>query len=687
MVIDLRHMPTIYYSLNSLGGSHSDLLNLLEIFTSFIGKDKEETTFNDDDIRKENVNKYTVQVESGHIGKNGRPSVGPVYRSSLSKDGFPPLDPGMGTSWQIFRHAVENYPGNKMLGWREFREGKAGPYIWKTYQEVYEEVLCVGSALRQLDVAPGSRVGIYGANCPQWVVTMEACNGYSLICVPLYDTLGAGAVDYIIEHAEIDVAFLEQKKVRLILPSDGQGTRLKSIISFTTITTEESCSAAAFGIKAYSWHDFFKMGKEYPSEPLPPRPLDICTIMYTSGTSGTPKGMTADDVYFSYLPLAHILDRIIEEYFFCKGASVGYFHGDTLALGDDLVELKPMFFAGVPLVFERIHRSILKTVAELRPLRRLIFDLLYKYKLHWMRLGYSHKSASPLADLLAFSKAKERLGGRVRLLVSGGAPLTPEVEEFLRVTTCSFVRLWTHRNLRPGDIGEISSDGILVIIDRKNNFFKLSQGEYVAAEHLEKVYSSVDIIEDIWVYGNSHRSMLVAVVVPREDNTKKWALLSGHEGVFTELCALKELNEHILEELKLAAEKNKLRSFEDIRGIVVDPVPFDVERDLVTPTMKKKRTQMLEYYLVDIEKVYGKLLPCQKIFSIMLYRSNSKSIVKLLLRYKPMKRSDGDIDNYLFRPDMLGPSGITPLHIAATTCAESMSNLLTDDPGQFGLKA
>ncbi|KAG0497966.1 hypothetical protein HPP92_002657 [Vanilla planifolia] len=648
------------------------------------------------DIRKENMNKYTVQVESGHIGKNGRPSVGPVYRSSLSKDGFPPLDPGMDTSWQIFRHAVENYPGNKMLGWREFREGKAGPYIWKTYQEVYEEVLCIGSALRQLDVAPGSRVGIYGANCPQWVVTMEACNGYSLICVPLYDTLGAGAVDYIIEHAEIDVAFVEQKKVRLILPSDGQGTRLKSIISFTTITPEESCSAAAFGIKAYSWHDFIKMGKEYSSEPLPPRPLDICTIMYTSGTSGTPKGviltqethasyvkgvdlfmdqfedkMTADDVYFSYLPLAHILDRIIEEYFFRKGASVGYFHGDTLALGDDLVELKPTFFAGVPLVFERIHRSILKTVAELRPLRRLIFDLLYKYKLHWMRLGYSHKSASPLADLLAFSKVKARLGGRVRLLVSGGLTETcgqvsvayPDDHSLLGTVgvTLTYTELrleevpemgydplaepsrgeicvrgktlfsgyyknpeltkevlkdgWFHT----GDIGEISSDGILVIIDRKKNFFKLSQGEYVAAEHLEKVYSSVDIIEDIWVYGNSHRSMLVAVVVPREDNTKKWALLSGLKGAFTELCALKELNEHILEELKLAAEKNKLRSFEHIRGIVVDPVPFDVERDLVTPTMKKKRTQMLEYYLVDIEKVYGKLLPCQKIFSIMLY--------------------------------------------------------------------
>ncbi|XP_020102295.1 long chain acyl-CoA synthetase 1-like [Ananas comosus] len=652
---------------------------------------------------------YTVQVESGRAGKDGRPSVGPVYRSALAKDGFPPPDPRMSTSWDIFSVAAEKYPNNRMLGWREFVKGKPGCYIWKTYKEVYEEVVQVGSALRQMGAAPGSRIGIYGANCPQWIEAMEACNGYSLICVPLYDTLGSGAVDYILDQAEIDIAFVQDKKMKELLFSDCASLRrLKVIVSFTSTTMEQEEAASKIGLQIYSWNDFLRMGKENLCEPLPPRPLDICTIMYTSGTSGNPKGvilthesnamyvrgvdlymdlfddkMTVDDVYLSFLPLAHILDRMLEEYFFHKGASVGYYHGDINALRDDLMELKPTLFAGVPRVFERVHEGILKALSELWPHRRMIFNALYKHKLSWMRSGYSHKTASPLADFLAFSKIKARLGGRVRLIISGGAPLNTEIEEFLRVTSCAYVTQGygltetcglssngvpdemsligtvgvasTYTELRleevpemgydplsvpsrgeicvrgktlfsgyyknpeltkevmidgwfhTGDIGEISPEGVLKIIDRKKNIFKLSHGEYVAAEYLEKVYGYLPIIEDIWVYGDSYRSMLVAVVAPHEDNTMKWAESNGHKGSFYDICALEELKIYILQELKALAEKNKLRGFECIKGVVVDPVPFNVERDLMTPTMKKKRSQMFKHYQSEIEKLYKNL--------------------------------------------------------------------------------
>lgn len=167
---------------------------------------------------------------------------------------------------------------------------------------------------------------------------------------------------------------------------------------------------------------------------------------------------------------------------------------------------------------------------------------------------------------------------------------------------------WFHT----GDIGEITPNGILIIIDRKKNIFKLSQGEYVAAEYLEKVYSSTSIIDDIWVYGDSYRSMLVAVVTPHKDNTQKWAMSNGIKGSFSELCALKELNDYIIQELKLAAERNKLRGFEYIRGIVMDPAPFDIEKDLVTATMKKKRLQLSKYYQVEIEQVYKNLAEQKK---------------------------------------------------------------------------
>ncbi|KAK7337547.1 hypothetical protein VNO77_18128 [Canavalia gladiata] len=655
------------------------------------------------------MNSFAAKVEEGREGTNGEPSVGPVYRNLLSKNEFPPMDPDLNTAWDIFSVAAKKYPQNRMLGWREFVDAKIGPYNWKTYKEVYDEVQHVGSALRASGAEPGSRIGVYGSNCPQWIVAMEACCAHSLICVPLYDTLGPGAVNFIIDHGEVDFVFVQDKKVIHLLNRDCKSAqRLKAIVCFTSLKEEEKDKAISLGIKPYSWEEFMHMGKENPSNISPPQPYNICTIMYTSGTSGDPKGvvlthenitafvrgmdlfmeqfeekMTVEDVYLSFLPLAHSLDRTIEEYFFHKGASVAYYHGDLNALRDDLMELKPTLFAGVPRVLEKVYEGIKMAVEELNPVRRKVFGMLYKYKLAWMNKGYKQCNASPLADLLAFRKVKARLGGRVRLVLAGGAPLSSEVEEFLRVTSCAFVcqgygltetcgsttlacpdemcmlgtvgpvsvynelRLeevpemsynplgnppcgeiclrgktvfagyyknpeltreaiidgWFHT----GDIGEVQPNGVVKIIDRKKNLIKLSQGEYIAVEHLENVYGITPIVEDVWVYGNSFKSALVAVIVPKEEITKKWAYSNGHMSPFSELCSLDQLKKYVLSELKMTAERNKLKGFEYIKGIILDPQPFDMKRDLVTPTMKKRRNNMLKYYQAEIDEVYQSL--------------------------------------------------------------------------------
>ncbi|RHN49040.1 putative long-chain-fatty-acid--CoA ligase [Medicago truncatula] len=637
---------------------------------------------------------FAAKVEEGREGKNGKLSVGPVYRNLLAKDQFPPSDPDLTTAWDIFSVAAKKYPQNRMLGWREFVDGKFGSYVWKTYKQVYDEVMHIGSALRASGAQHGSRIGVYGSNCPQWIVAMEACCAHSLVCVPLYDTL--------------------------------------AIVCFTKLTNEEKDKATSIGVKPYSWEEFLQMGKETPSTISPPQAHDICTIMYTSGTSGDPKGvvlthenityfvrgmdifmeqfedkMTVEDVYLSFLPLAHILDRTIEEYFFHKGASVGYYHGDLTALRDDLMELKPTLFAGVPRVFEKVYEGIKKAVEELNPVRRTVFGMLYKRKLGWMKKGYKHCNASPFADLLAFRKVKARLGGRVRLIITGGAPLSSEIEEFLRVTSGAFVcqgygltetcgsttlafpdemcMLGTvgpvsiyneiqleevpemgynplgnpscgeiclrgksvfsgyHKNpeltkesivdgwFHTGDIGEMQPNGVVKIIDRKKNLIKLSQGEYIALEYLENVYGITPIVEDVWVYGNSFKSVLVAVVVPNEEITKKWAYTNGFVGSFSELCSLDEFKKYVLSELKLTAERNKLKGFEQIKGVILDPHPFDMERDLVTATLKKRRNNMLKYY--------------QGPFYVLLHMSISD---KLLIYFKQVEidevyqRSTGD---------------------------------------------
>ncbi|GMN52267.1 hypothetical protein TIFTF001_021413 [Ficus carica] len=555
---------------------------------------------------------FSAQVEEGKEGNDGKPSVGPVYRNLLSKHSFPPPDPELNTAWDLFSKSTQRNPENRMLGWRKLVDGKFGPYVWKTYKEVYDEVL----------------------------------------------DLGPGAVNFIIDHAEVDYVFVQDKKVKELLNFDCRSSqRLKSVICFSSLTEEQREKAADYGIKPFSWHEFLDLGKQNPTEVVPPQPYNVSTIMYTSGTSGDPKGvvltheilafsvrgidlfmeqfedkMTPDDVYLSFLPLAHILDRLIEEYFFHNGASVGYFHGDLNALADDLMELKPTLFAGVPRVFERI---------------------------------------------------KARLGGRVRLILSGAAPLSSEIEEFLRVTSCAFVvqgygltetcgpatmafpdemsmvgtvgaisvfnemRLEEvpemgynplgnpprgeiclrgksvfveyHKNpeltrdvirdgwFHTGDVGEMLPNGAVKIIDRKKNLIKLSLGEYVALEHLENVYAITPIVEDLWIYGNSFKSSVIAVVVPHEENTKNWAYENGHMGSFSELCHLDQLKNHMLSELKVTAKRNKLRGFEYVRGVILEPHPFDMERDLVTATLKKKRNNLLKYYQVQIDELYNNL--------------------------------------------------------------------------------
>ncbi|XP_010506759.1 PREDICTED: long chain acyl-CoA synthetase 1-like isoform X3 [Camelina sativa] len=620
---------------------------------------------------------FAAKVEEGVKGIDGKPSVGPVYRNLLSEKGFPPMDSEITTAWDIFSKSVEKFPENNMLGWRRIVDEKVGPYTWKTYKEVYEEVLQIGSALRAVGAEPGCRVGIYGINCPQWIIAMEACAAHTLICVPLYDTLGSGAVDYIVEHAEIDFVFVQDTKINGLLEPDCKcAKRLKAIVSFTNVSDELSHKASEIGVKTYSWLDFLHMGREKPEETNPPKPFNICTIMYTSGTSGDPKGvvLTHQAVATLVVGMDLYMDQFEDKNF--------------NALRDDIQELKPTYLAGVPRVFERIHEGIQKALQELNPRRRLIFDALYKHKLAWMNRGYSHSKASPMADFIAFRKIRDKLGGRIRLLVSGGAPLSPEIEEFLRVTCCCFVvqgygltetlggtalgfpdemcmlgtvgipavyneiRLeevaemgydplgenpsgeicirgkcmfsgyyknpeltdevmkdgWFHT----GDIGQIFPNGVLKIIDRKKNLIKLSQGEYVALENLENIYGQNSVVQDIWVYGDSFKSMLVAVIVPNPETVNRWAKDLGHTKPFEELCSLPELKEHIVSELKSTAEKNKLRKFEYIKAVAVETKPFDVERDLVTATLKNRRNNLLKYYQVQIGEMY-RILASKKI--------------------------------------------------------------------------
>lgn len=158
--------------------------------------------------------------------------------------------------------------------------------------------------------------------------------------------------------------------------------------------------------------------------------------------------------------------------------------------------------------------------------------------------------------------------------------------------------------LHTGDVGEWQPNGSMKIIDRKKNIFKLSQGEYVAVENLENIYGEVQAVDSVWVYGNSFESFLIAVANPNQHILEKWAAENGVSGDYNALCQNAKAKEFILGELVKMGKEKKMKGFEIIKAVHLDPVPFDMERDLLTPTYKKKRPQLLKHYQCVIDEMY-----------------------------------------------------------------------------------
>ncbi|KAJ4950243.1 hypothetical protein NE237_027075 [Protea cynaroides] len=650
--------------------------------------------------------KYVVEVEKAKEASNGRPSVGPVYRNVAAKGELAHSPEGLESCWDVFRLSVEKYPGNRMLGRREIVNGKAGKYVWLTYKEVHDIVMKVGQSIRSCGVKPGGRCGIIGTNCPEWMISMQACNAHGIYCVPLYDTLGAGAVEYVICHAEVSIAFAEEKKISELLKTFPKTEEyLKTIVSFGKVTPEQREEVEKFGVAIYSWDEFLQLGDGKEFDLPVKKKSDICTIMYTSGTTGDPKGvlisnnsivtilagfrkmiestneqLTPDDVYMSYLPLAHIFDRVIEELFINHGAAIGFWRGDIKLMLEDLGELKPTFICAVPRVLDRIYSGLTEKLSSGGFLQSKLFDIAYSYKLNNMKKGLRQNEASPFFDNIVFNKLKQSLGGNLRLILCGAAPLANHIETFLRVVTCAHViqgygmtetcagtfisipdevsmigtvgppvsnvdvclesvpemgydalsstprgeicirgetlfsgynkredltkEVFTDGWFHTGDIGEWQPDGAMKIIDRKKNIFKLSQGEYVAVENLENVYGNASAADAIWVYGNSFESFLVAVVTPNKQSLMRWAEANGITGDFNSLCENPKAKEFILGELTKIGKEKKLKGFELVKAVHLDPVIFDLKRGLITPTYKKKRPQLLKYYQSIIDNMY-----------------------------------------------------------------------------------
>lgn len=546
----------------------------------------------------------------------------------------------------------------------------------KTWAETSVSVNRLANALKSLQLESGARIAILSMTRPEWVMADIATMKASSVVVPIYHSSLTDQIAYILADAEVSAIFVENdlqlKKIRALEMS----LRLKKIIIFDRVDGPLLANEIYFD-------DFIDNHNEICPSPQAD-PKAIASIVYTSGTTGEPKGamishdnliyealvidklgiLSSEDVQLMFLPLAHIFARVLELAWVRTGHLLAFAQSIEKVV-DDMAVIKPTFLAGVPRIFEKIRAKTVETALSSGGLKKLLVEFALKEA---DRVSSDHSTAgfkTAMAQALVFNKIgkklNEKFGGRLRFLVSGGAPLAPEIFTFFKlcnITICEgygltettaatclnlpwslkigsvgrpmpgtelklsedkeilvrgrgvFLGFWhktedTKQVLDPdgwfhtGDIGEIDKEGFVKIIDRKRDIIVTSQGKNIAPQRVENmVKSKSPIIGHVVVVGEK-RPYLTALIALDKLNAQN---VGGKEATMTELASSKAIYQEVKNAITSA--NASLASFEQIKRFHILDREFEVGKEL-TPTLKVKRKACAEMFKTEIKTLYA----------------------------------------------------------------------------------
>ncbi|EDO46335.1 predicted protein [Nematostella vectensis] len=593
-------------------------------------------------------------------------------RSAMSEELTAYMFEDCRTTHEVFLRGARISGDKPCLG---HRVTEGGPYEWLTYNEVLNRASNVGSGLQELgsnDVEGDTFIGVYASNKIEWVLIEQACAMHAKVITPLYDTLGPDACAFIINQAKMSMVVCDAAKIPLLLQRADQCPTLKFIIKINPdVTSEEKQEGERNGIKIISFSDVEAMGKAHPYEKKLPKPDDLAVVCYTSGTTGNPKGamithsnavamlaglcvmikkcgirVDNDDVHISYLPLAHMYERLAQLMIFMYGGKVGFFGGNIRKIMEDLQELKPTVFISVPRVLNRVYDKVMKEISS-SSIKKFVFNTALSFKKAEVERNIVRKNS--IWDYLVFNKIQVLEGyGQTETTAAAtiqlvgdhtfghvGPPMpctkiklvdVPDMNYFAKDgkgEICFYgpnvFKGYLHDPektreaidedgwLHSGDVGEWTENGTLKLIDRKKHIFKLAQGEYIAPEKIEAVYMQCPLVHQVFVYGDSRKSCIVGVVVPEETALKKWTEKNEVQGDMEALCNNEKVRKAILEEMSAMGKKEKLFSFQQVKDIYLHPDPFTVDNGLLTPTLKFKRPVIQAHFKDTFEKLYDSI--------------------------------------------------------------------------------
>jgi long-chain acyl-CoA synthetase len=354
------------------------------------------------------------------------------------------------TPIDIIQSSAIRWPENDCLGERIVNpDGSPGQYVYNTYLETFERFVQFGRGLTKLGVNKGDRVGIYANNSIWWQTIAFGSQSIGAIPVPVYDSLGPQASEYIVSHAEISVLFTNLFKFSKAIDLAQKVPAIRMIVVMSDQIPDHGDVGDVQLLTCQKILDDGENGKNFETMPDPD---DVALIMYTSGSTGTPKGCvltngnivagsaglqcvgtssTPGDTYLSFLPLAHIYAQAVELEVLSTGARVGYARGGVAQLIDDIRALQPTIMTAAPRILNRVAEVMIEKIqAKPAPVRALI-KWAIREKVRCMKENRPH---SLFLDAILFAQTRAALGGKMRVLISGGAPIMPEIFEFMCAT-------------------------------------------------------------------------------------------------------------------------------------------------------------------------------------------------------------------------------------------------------------
>ena len=562
-----------------------------------------------------------------------------------------------------------------------FKFKRGGQWVDVSTDEFALQVEDLFFALRAIGVNAGDRVAIMSENRLEWAIVDYAtlCNG--AITVPIYPTLAATQVEALLRDSKPAAVFLSSAALLEKLKQACPTRSVRHIVGFDPGAYEPGITRleSLYEIGRQASYDY---PGEFRRKARAVRPDSVATIIYTSGTTGVPKGVmlthrnlvsnvaattrvlpfTQEDLELSFLPLSHVLQRHVDFAALYSGATIAY--AESLnAVAQNMAEVKPTFAAGVPRFFEKVYNHILSEVGKAPRVRRAVFEKAVAIGKEYIRTGQT-SLAHRAAERVVFKKIRERLGGRLRWFISGGAALEKEIAEFFYAVGLPILEGYGLTETSPvvtmtspfaprigsvgqavgdvqvqiapdgeilvrgssvmkgyyglkreseealrggwfhtGDVGTLDADGYLRITDRKKDLIVTSNGKNIAPQPLENRLKLIPYFENVAIVGDG-RSFISALIVPNHAALETYA--RSHRIAFEkpqDLVLKPEIHELAMKEI--ASHTGDFAAFEKIKRVAFISGEFTIDGGELTPTLKLRRRMIEKKYKAQIDQIYS----------------------------------------------------------------------------------